>query len=150
MPTGFHLVSPAHSTVCIVDRSALIFLSLPSIHSRICTWMEIKIFKCFRIQKVSPRTLETLPLQQHGACGAPYLLQAVSFTWNALSPPPVSLFNSSPPFKYLLWNFIVFIFESLNFSLSPHPSINYSLLKQNSIRAHTTSSLVSAVCPCLV
>lgn len=35
MLTGFHLVSPSHNTVCIVDSSARMFLSLPSIHSRI-------------------------------------------------------------------------------------------------------------------
>lgn len=36
MPTGVQRLSPSHNTVCRVDSSARMFLSLPSVHSRSC------------------------------------------------------------------------------------------------------------------
>lgn len=61
MPTGVQRLSPSHSTVCRVDSSARIFLSLPSVHSRSC-----RAHRCYReIGATAPSAPQAAPHTSH-------------------------------------------------------------------------------------
>lgn len=116
MPTGFHLVSPAHSTVCIVESRALMFRSLPSIHSRICK-QEIRKGWDSQVLPVYQDS-EDLPCFSRTE-------RAPTSSWN-IPPPPSLPFRCTRLFKPVhglqstpLW------FELLSLWL---PTANYTLL----------------------
>lgn len=135
MLTGFHLVSPAHSTVCIVERSALIFLSLPSIHSRICKCRGIKKFRrsLLGLSGIPPAPATSkYPRPPATPCCFLYL-ESFSTCTSCL----LFLVNSSSSFKSLLRNFILFPFESLNPFLSAPPQSELFILKVYTPWGHT-------------